>query len=211
MKTKLILSLLIRIGLSLLILSIGTLWALRMVETKGLAWSNRSRTTAVEAQRYTLTDQGLFVLEDHSWREIETIPEVPLTLAVAPSEPQRLYAGCPSMGLYRSLDGGQTWEHRSEGLGVVPGVALRITAIAVDEQDAAHIVVATAYGVGRKLVEGRIYESGDAGTRWHKLGQADELVNQLIIDGRLVWAVTRGGLTSYDSVVAPVSVNDLDL
>lgn len=211
MKMKWMLSILIRIGLSFLILAIGTLLTLRMDETAGWTWPTTSDTTNYEAQQYALTNEGLFVLENHLWREIETIPEVPLTLAVAPSTPDILYAGCPSMGLYCSLDGGQTWEHRNDGLNMVPGVALRITAIAVDERDAAHVVVATAYGLGRKLAGSTIYESGDGGARWHKLGEVDSLVNELIIDGRLVWVVTVEGLTSYDSVIGSVSTNDLDL
>ncbi len=150
-----------------------------------------------DGQLYALTNGGLYVSRGDSWRRLETIPETPVSLAVAPGNPQTLYAGGPSMGAYRSQDGGQSWESISAGLGLTPGAALRVTALAVDKENDQHLLAATAYGLGSQLAPGSLYESYDGGNNWRKVTELDSLVNELTLDQRITHAATAAGLKRY--------------
>lgn len=149
------------------------------------------------SQVYALTNEGLFVNAGGDWDKLETLPEVAVSLAVAPSDARTLYAGTPSSGVYRSTDGGQSWESVSAGLDMAPGVALRVTALTVDEKNPEHVAVATAYGLGSQLAGGSIYQSRDGGAAWIKLGDTQEVVEKLSLTGGTVYAATSKGLTHY--------------
>lgn len=87
-------------------------------------------------------------------------------LAAAPSDGDILYAGAAGGGLYRSEDGGGTWQ-RTRALGV------GIPAITVDPADAGHLYILAAWE--------RAYESRDGGqtwqARWEGLGETIEAVS----------------------------------
>jgi photosystem II stability/assembly factor-like uncharacterized protein len=154
---------------------------------------------------YALTDEGLFATGGNVWQELSP-PEWAVSLAVAPDDSQTLYVGCVSTGAYRTTDGGQTWESINNGLEMIPGAALRVTALAVDEEDSNHIVAATAYGVGEvavQLVPWGIYESHDAGRSWTQLAGADEVVTQLTINQGVISAAMANGLARYGEPVRP--------
>ena len=149
-----------------------------------------------DSRVYALTDEGLFATDGDAWQKL-SVPELPVSLTVAPDAPQTLYVGCISTGAYRTTNGGRTWEPINNGLDMIPGVALRVTALAVDGQDSNHVVAATAYGVGGQLVPWGVYESHDAGRSWAKLAEADAVVGQLIINKGVISAVKSNGLARY--------------
>jgi photosystem II stability/assembly factor-like uncharacterized protein len=153
------------------------------------------------SQVYALTQDGLFVNGGGNWRQIDT-PSLPISLAVAATNPDILYAGTPSSGVYRSTDGGKNWTPLNAGLGLVPGVSLRVTALTVDKQNPQHVVVATAYGLGHELAPGAVYESYDGGDQWFKLGESDHLVQTLSLNDGLVYAATAHGLVRYSEAAA---------
>lgn len=165
---------------------------------KGLVVSSDSRV-------YALTNNGLFVNSGEKWQKLESLPELPISLAVAPSDPKVLYAGAPSSGLYRSTDGGQNWKSVSAGLDRIPGAALRITALTIDAENPERVVAATAYGLGSHLAGGGVYESLDGGEQWRKLGEAENLVEQLNLTNSSVVAATNKGLVTYGEPVQPAS------
>ncbi len=153
---------------------------------------------------YVLTSEGLFVSIDDAWEKLDTLPEQPaVSLAVDLTDPQTLYAGAPSSGAYRSTDGGQTWENISDGLGLVPGAALRVTALAVDERDPEHVAAATAYGIGKHLAGGGIFESHDTGRTWTQLAEIDELVTELSFNKGVLHAGSADGLVRYGKPSEP--------
>jgi photosystem II stability/assembly factor-like uncharacterized protein len=158
-----------------------------------------------DRQVYALTGDGLFVTDGHAWQKL-SLPELAASLAVAPDDPQTLYAGCVSTGAYRTTNGGQTWEPINDGLDLTPGAALRVTALAVDEEAPNHVVAATAYGVGRQLVPWGIYESHNAGRSWARLAEADEVVTQLTINQGVISAVKANGLARYREPIKPAPV-----
>ena len=150
---------------------------------------------------YALTNDGLFVTDGRTWQPVSLPEQAVVSLAVAPDDPRRLYAGTASTGLYRSTDGGQTWERATHELDLVPGVALRITALAVDQQDPDLVVAAAAYTWGSQFANQGIYASQDAGHTWRKLTGADSRVTQLAANRGVVYAATAGGLARYGEPV----------
>ena len=153
--------------------------------------------TGPDGRVFALTNGGVFVSDGHAWQELDTLPELAVSLAVAANGPQVLYAGGTSTGLYRSSDGGRNWQPVSLAVGVARGVALRIEALVVDEHDAQHVVAATAYGLGRGLAGGSIYESQDAGESWVRLANTESVVTQLSIEHGIVYAASTAGLVRY--------------
>jgi photosystem II stability/assembly factor-like uncharacterized protein len=150
-----------------------------------------------DSRVYALTNQGLFVNSGADWNKLETLPEAAVSLAVAPSNPQIIYAGTPSSGVYRSTDGGESWESINAGLDMAPGVALRVTGLTVDEQNPQRVVVATAYSLGSQLAGGGVYESNDGGSQWLKLGETEQVVEKLSLNQGVVQAATSKGLIHY--------------
>lgn len=164
-----------------------------------------------DSRVYALTNKGLLVTDGDAWQKLP-LPELAASLAVAPDDPQTLYVGCVSTGAYRTTDGGQTWEPINNGLEMVPGAALRVTALAVDEEAPNHVVAATAYGMGGQLVPWGIFESWNAGHSWTKLAEADAVVMQLTINKGVISAVKSNGLARYREPVKPapfISLPDL--
>lgn len=152
-----------------------------------------------DSRLYALTAGGLFVTADDGWQKIET-PETFITLAVSPYAFQTLYAGSASSGLYRSEDGGQSWEAINDGLTMPAGAAVRITALAVDEQNPMNLVVATAYGLGSQLAPGELYQSRDDGAHWAQVTDLSSLVSELRLHNGLIQATTEHGLVRYGRV-----------
>lgn len=154
-----------------------------------------------DSRLYALTNEGLFVKVDDAWEKLVSLPEVPVSLAIAPTDPQILYAGGTSSGIYRSGDGGQSWQPISEGLGLVPGVALRVTALVVDKQDPLQVMAATAYGLGSHLAPGGIYESKNAGRSWTKLTDLEDIITGLSFPDGAIYAATAHGLEYYEKPI----------
>lgn len=155
---------------------------------------------------YALTVGGLFTSKgDEAWQKLDTLPDYPVSLAVAPTDPDTLYAGAASSGAYLSTDGGRTWTNIADGLGLIPGAALRVTALTVDEADSWHVAAATAYGIGKRLAGGGVYESKDGGRNWAKLGDVDDLVTELTFSNGEIQAATAHGLIRFGAPSNPAS------
>jgi photosystem II stability/assembly factor-like uncharacterized protein len=159
-----------------------------------------------DSRVYALTNDGLYVTDGVDWQKLESLPELAVSLAVAPSDPQTIYAGGASTGAFRATDGGQTWQPINTGIDMIPGSALRITALDVDEQDPNHVVAATAFGLGSQLARGGIYGSTDAGLNWTKIAEADGIVKSLTLNQGIVYAATTNGLASYGEANATAPV-----
>ncbi|MCP4541609.1 MAG: hypothetical protein GY832_31135 [Chloroflexi bacterium] len=94
-------------------------------------------------------------------------------LAIDPSDSQKLYLGSWYSGVYRSADGGATWESINNGL---PTTSAVFRSIAIDPSNAQRIYL----GVG-----GRVYQSLDGGDNWIQLGDiltTDGKVGRIVID-----------------------------
>jgi len=116
----------------------------------------------------------------HTWRPIfDDQPTGSIgALAVAPSSPETIYVGSgeglqrPDLstgdGIYKSINGGQTWQH----LGLRDGQ--QISAITVDPRDPGRVFVALLghpYGPNE---ERGVFRSTDGGQTWQKVLYKDE-------------------------------------
>ncbi len=98
------------------------------------------------------------------------LPQVAvLSVAVAPSRPQTLYAGTDGRGLYRSDDAGRTWSPTGLDVPAVPGILIH-------PADPDRLWVRAAYQ--------RIYESRDGGQTWFTPWNGLDLSTELMFLGR---------------------------
>jgi hypothetical protein len=150
-----------------------------------------------DAPVYAVTTEGLLAIEGDAWRKIEPLPDGVVSLAVDPANPNILYIGTVGYGAHRSTDGGQSWQPINRDLGLQPGLILRVSAITVDKDNPKHLALATALGVGSRLVPDGIYQSFDAGQSWLRRADSRELVNRLTIKEGGIYAATAKGLIRY--------------
>ena len=161
--------------------------------------------TAPDSAVYAVTTEGLVAIEGDTLRKIAGLPDAPVSLTIDPSNPKILYAGTVGYGVYRSDNGGETWQGINSGLGLQPGVILRVPAITVDKDNPNHLALATAYGIGSQLIGDGVYESFDAGKSWTKLGSTQALVSGLTIRENGVFAATAQGLVRYGQPLSHTS------
>jgi photosystem II stability/assembly factor-like uncharacterized protein len=84
-------------------------------------------------------------------------------IEVAVQDAQRIYVGTENGGIYRSLDGGETWSGNIAGA-AIPGFT--ITRLATSSQDA-NIVFATVADFGHR----HVFRSRDGGLTWDDVDQ----------------------------------------
>ena len=135
------------------------------------------------SQVYALTDAGVFVTNGAAWQKLDTLPEPAVSLAAAPLDAQILYSGSASGSLYRTADGGQTWE-RLSNVGMKSDGTLQITALAVDTQNVVHVAVATTF---EKLAGSIIYESRNGGRTWTEVTHTGQIVTDLQIEQGVIY------------------------
>lgn len=144
---------------------------------------------------YRITHQGQIIKSNDSGRSW-TLVDGPRSRATALAvvNDQVLYVGTESAGVFKSRDGGLTWEHASAGLGPMPHVT--VTALAVDQNDGANAtarrgidVVYAAIGYWFGTSEAHfapmgVYVSHDAGASWESLSQGPTpgVVSRLALD-----------------------------
>lgn len=157
----------------------------------------RSLVLGPQDRLYAITSQGAFFTDGGAWQPLARVPEQPASLAVAPNDAQTLFIGGTSTGVYRTTDGAATWELVGEGITVLPGAALRVTALGIDEQDGNRVVAATALGLGGRLVGDALYQSDNNGASWTKVAEVQGIVTQLAVDGGVIYAAGANGLARY--------------
>lgn len=124
------------------------------------------------------------------------------TLAVSPKDPQTLYAGVNSLGIYKSTDGGRTWAAMNNGLPTGTGVQTVISAITIDPANADHVLIATSVRLGTSQVEfvsTGILQTMDGGATWNlyaspKQGQP---VTQMLVKDNQLYALAGNQVLIY--------------
>ena len=164
-----------------------------------------SLAVGAKSQLYALAGGDIFANTGDTWQKLAALPDFALNMLVLPDRPQTIYAGSASSGLYRSRDDGQSWENVSDDLELMPGAALRLTALAVDAQDPDHLAVATAYGLGKQIAPGNLYQSHNGGISWLKVAALDRQVTTLTISDGVIHAATTDGLRHYGQVRHPLT------
>lgn len=123
-------------------------------------------------------------------------------IVVDPNQPSTLYAASPGAGLYRSLDGGDSW------VSISPGEDLRqFNTIVVDPEDGSRLFT------GGK--ESGLWYSADQGETWERIGLENDSILDLAMDPmnpRRIFALVPNGVRRTDDVHSGrwVSVFDYD-
>ena len=143
-----------------------------------------SVTTGNAPQIYAVTTNNLYLLHGNaSWTLVSRLPDAPLAIATG-IDPMLIYLATVSSGLYRSFDGGETWNHVEFGLQTP--THLTVTAIVVDPQNSRQVYIALASRgaeLGIKDPLG-ISVSKDGGATWRALENSPTglITSRLVID-----------------------------
>lgn len=142
-----------------------------------------SVTTGDVPQIYAVTTSNLYARHGTAWTLVSRLPDAPLAIATG-ADPTLIYLATVSTGLYRSLDGGETWEYVTFGLQTPTN--LTITAIVVDPHNSRHAYIAlVSPGAGPGIQDPMgISESKDGGATWWQLENSpiDVITTRLVID-----------------------------
>jgi HEAT repeat protein len=127
--------------------------------------------------------------------------------ALVATNPQTVYVGTATTGLYRSTDAGETWQPAWQGLGLAAGQMVKVTALRADPQEPGLLYAAVDYVVGST----KVYPSAagtfvtlDSGISWLPLAgptfpTVKHAASLVIVPGKplYVQAVTADGLQGY--------------
>jgi PKD repeat protein len=96
-----------------------------------------------------------------------------------PSNPNIVYAGAPSGGLWKSINGGVSWSTSTDKLAV-----MGISDIAVDPVNSSTVYIATGDGDATDSYSNGILKTTDGGLTWHATG-----LNFNVIDNRKAYRI----------------------
>jgi hypothetical protein len=124
------------------------------------------------------------------------------TLAAGPNNAQVLYGGVDGSGMYKSTDGGRTWNAINYGIPVTPGARFVVTAITVDPTEPQRVIIATGVMLGTSQVTFHptgILLSNNGGTDWKmaQTGSGGAPLTQLALKGNQLYALSSGNIMRY--------------
>ena len=129
-----------------------------------------------------------------TWAPLEDLPFAYLQALVAdPITPNTLYATTRDGGIFRSVDGGVTWNKASRGI-----ATSRLQALAIDPLHPQVLYAATDSGV----TPGAVYKTVDSGNNWTIANSASGVVLELAVDAQnpgTVFAVWNNSVTRKTS------------
>jgi photosystem II stability/assembly factor-like uncharacterized protein len=126
------------------------------------------------------------------------------TLVIHPGQPDIMYAGGVSGGVWKTTDGGQSWTPLADR-----SANIAVNSMAIHPENPDVLYVGTGEGYFREIVRGTwlplrgagIFKTEDGGATWSRLPSTDNSafhwVNDLIIspkDGDVLYAATRTGV-----------------
>lgn len=116
------------------------------------------------------------------------------TVAYHPSDPNKIYLGAPSGGMWQTADGGVTWVTHTDTL-----PTLGVSAIIVDYSNPNKIFIGTGDRDAGDATGLGVYKSTDGGLTWapSKTGMGDKVVGEMIQDptnAAIMLAATNGGV-----------------
>ena len=135
---------------------------------------------------YGAEGRNILVSEDggQRWEERGALANQVNLLVAANHDPNLVYAAATSAGVWRSEDGGRSWESLNEGLGILPGAELEVTALALDPNDDAILYAATGYWLGhtqRRFTPTHIRFSADGGQQWQPLAELSPSIERITV------------------------------
>jgi HEAT repeat protein len=156
---------------------------------------------------FAATPTVLFHTEDWGATWTKTMPLPERVTAVAASDPQTIYAGTATVGVYKSSDSGRTWQPAWDGLGLAAGQMVRVTALCADPSEPGLLYVAVDHVVGSTHVHASaagVFVTVDGGASWEPLAgpafpEAKQALGLVVVSGKplYVQAVTSEGMQGY--------------
>ncbi|MCL4393251.1 MAG: HEAT repeat domain-containing protein [Chloroflexi bacterium] len=132
---------------------------------------------------YAAMSDDLYILDQGTWRRVHRLPALPVGLALGP-DGQLIYLSTPASGLYRSKDGGKTWEHAA--FGAATATQLTVTAAVVNPSDSheIYVAIATIGPSGGPADSLGIAASHDGGNTWTAMAESPKgaITKQLVMD-----------------------------
>lgn len=155
-------------------------------------------TVAPNNTLYLANQRDLLISRDNGaqWETYtQALPSVASALAVNPTNPNILYAGLHSQGMYLSTDGGKTWQSLTRNFSNQAIGQSTVTAITVDPTNPMRVVMAHGIRIGdagREFFPLGILFSNDGGKTWGNVMDLEEgqLVTRMQIQNGKVYALT---------------------
>jgi hypothetical protein len=147
---------------------------------------------------YLANQRDLLISRDNGaqWETFkQALPSVASALTVNPTNPEILYAGMHSQGLYLSTDGGRTWQSLTRNFSNEAIGLSTVTAATVDPTNPMRVVMAHGIRIGNTgsdFFPLGILFSNDGGKTWGNVMDLEEgqLVTRLQIQDGKVYALT---------------------
>jgi len=119
----------------------------------------------LDSQKIYIAATNFYTSTDHGeiFHEVDAV-EYPICIAIAPQASSPIYVGTRfGHGIYRSADGGLTWNQKNQGLPLFGGSINPILSLAIDPTITSTVWAGTQYGGG-------IVKSTDGGELWQVKG-----------------------------------------
>lgn len=147
---------------------------------------------------YLASQRDLLISRDNGaqWETFtQALPSLTSALAVNPTNPNILYAGMHSQGMYLSTDGGRTWQSLTRNFSNEAIGQSTVTAITVDSSNPLRVVMAHGIRIGSTGADFfplGILSSNDGGKTWGNVMDLEEgqLVTRLQIQNGKVYGLT---------------------
>ena len=156
---------------------------------------------------FAATPTAIFYTQDRGVTWTKTLPLPEQVTAVAATDPQTIYAGTATVGVYKSSDAGRSWQPAWEGLGLAAGQMVRVTALRAEPSEPGVLYAAVEHLVGSTEVHASAtgtFVTLDGGDSWQPLAgpsfpEARSASSLVLIPGKPLQAqaVTALGLQGY--------------
>jgi HEAT repeat protein len=185
----------------------GTLTSLA-AQGSELATAVVRNLTYVDGRLFAATPTVLFSTDDGggTWTKSLPVSDGQIT-ALAATDRDTVLVGTATVGVYKSVDGGRSWQPAVEGLGLAAGQLVSVTALRADSQEPGVLYAAVDYLVGATEVHASAagtFVTMDSGTLWQPLAgptfpDAKHAFSLVMPVGKplFVQTVTAGGLQAY--------------
>jgi len=145
-----------------------------------------------------------------AWVAVSNLQSAPTAIAIADTNPARVYVGTTDRGLLESADG-REWTLANTGLNFVPGSRLKVNDLAIDPAQPEVMYVATSYLNGTSEIHespAGVAVSTDGAQAWSFINEASRLpvVELLPVSGLTggVYALTTDSRTPLALGNAPI-------
>jgi HEAT repeat protein len=180
--------------------------------TGELATSPIEHLAFADGRLFAATPSVLFYADDAgetpggaTWSK--TLPVSAQMSALVAVDRETVYVGTETMGVYRSVDAGRTWELANAGLGLAAGQMVRISALQADPTEPDVLYAAVDHIVGGTELHtsaAGTFVTLDGGEQWQALAgpafpEARQAASLVIMPGEPLYAqaVTTAGLQAY--------------